>query len=353
MHSTTPKVLHTFAGRTILGHALTAALAVEPEHLVVVVRHERDMVAKAVLELAPHAIIADQDEIPGTGRAVQCGLETLDKVIGETQGTILVTSGDVPLLEDSTLSALVEENEKEGAAVTLLTTEVANPFGYGRIIRVAKQVAAIVEESDATYPQKQIKEINAGIYAFDATFLRQTLPTLGQSNEQGEVYLTDTIAAARKQGRKVASFFLSDTAQAEGCNDRWQMATLHAELNKRICKKWMLRGTTIVDPFSTWIDVHVELGQDTHIEPGVRLQGHTKIGEGCYIGPGCSLHDAIVEDGAILESQVHATTTTITKGAHIAPFTLVNQEHFDEAIAATARIAAQGTTHSTIQEEKA
>ncbi|MCI6584776.1 MAG: bifunctional UDP-N-acetylglucosamine diphosphorylase/glucosamine-1-phosphate N-acetyltransferase GlmU [Mobiluncus porci] len=320
MKSKKAKVLHSFAGRTLLSHAIHTALEVEPERIVLVVRHQRDAVAEEAKIVYPDIIIADQDEVPGTGRAVWCALEKL-KEIGEGQtGTLVVTSADVPLMESSTILSLAETREDEGSALCLLTTEIRNPFGYGRIQRVAGQVAGIIEERDATYAQKQIKEVNAGIYAFDAEFLATALPELSADNSQGEIYLTDTIKVARNQGRKVSSVLLADTAQAEGCNDRAQLAELRAEYNRRRTRYWMLQGVTIIDPTSTWIDADVTIGMDTTIYPNTQLRRNTVIGEDCRIGPDSTLIDVTVGDGAEV-LRVHGISSSIGPRATIGPFT--------------------------------
>ena len=191
MKSATPKVLHRIGGRTLLGHAIAAARSVGPEHLAVVVRHERDMVAAHVAEVDPAAVIADQDEIKGTGRATECALAALPPGL---TGTILVTYGDVPLLDGATLLGLVEEHAATGSAVTVITAHLDNPSGYGRILRAPNgDVEGIVEQKDATLDQHAITEINSGIYAFDAEVLQQALGKVGTDNAQGEKYLTDVL----------------------------------------------------------------------------------------------------------------------------------------------------------------
>ena len=204
MKSRLPKVVHPVAGLSMIGHALRAAVGVDPDDVVAVVRHQRDVVAAEILRVLPSAIVADQDEVPGTGRAVQCGLAALDGARGAVHGTVLVTYGDVPLLSSQTLARLVGAHEASGDAVTVLTSRVEDPTGYGRILRAPDgSVAAIVEQRDATAEQALITEINAGIYAFDADFLRGALAGLGTDNDQGEVYLTDALAAAaRSDGRR-------------------------------------------------------------------------------------------------------------------------------------------------------
>ena len=301
MKSALPKVVHPLSGLSMIGHALRAAHGLDPEHLVAVVRHQRDVVAAEIERVLPSAIIADQDEIPGTGRAVQCGLETLDQAVEPVSGTIVVTYGDVPLLSTDTLAELVATHEGAGHAVTVLTSRVEDPTGYGRIIRDASgTVTAIVEQRDATPEQAAINEINAGIYAFDADFLRTSLASLGTDNDQGEVYLTDVVAAAYQAGKSTSALVVTDTWLVEGCNDRVQLAQLGAELNRRILEHWMRTGVTIVDPSSTWVDVDAKIGQDAYLEPGVIVHGATVIGDEAYVGAHSVLDNVEVPDGAVV-----------------------------------------------------
>ena len=303
MKSALPKVVHPLAGLSMIGHALRAASGLDPDHVVAVVRHQREVVAAEIARVNPGAIIADQDEIPGTGRAVQCGLAALDAAVAPTCGTIVVTYGDVPLLSTDTLAELVATHESAGHAMTDLTSRVDDPTGYGRIIRDdSGTVTAIVEQRDATPEQAAINEINAGIYAFDADFLRASLASLGTDNDQGEVYLTDVLAAAAPAGRTAGALELTDHWQSAGANDRVQLAELGAELNKRICAALMRSGVTIVDPASTWIDVDVQVGADTTIYPGSCLRGTTTVGADCEIGPNATLIDAEIGDRAVVPS---------------------------------------------------
>ena len=218
MRSTTPKVLHTIGGRSLLDHAVRAARGLEPEHLVVVVRHERDAVVAHLAEVAPDAVPADQDDVPGTGRAVACGLARLPD---DLTGPVVVTSGDVPLLDTATLRALLAQHVERGDAVTLLSTVLEDPTGYGRVVREPDgAVSAIVEQRDANPTQRAITEINAGVYVFDAAHLRSALAALGTDNDQGEVYLTDVVARARAAGRPTSALVVADHWLVEGCNDR-------------------------------------------------------------------------------------------------------------------------------------
>ena len=247
------------------------------------------------------AIFADQDEIPGTGRAVQCGLKTLDKAVEPVSGTIVVTYGDVPLLSTDTLADLVATHEGAGHAVTVLTSRVEDPTGYGRIIRDASgTVTAIVEQRDASEAQRAIREINAGVYVFDAAHLRTALATLGTDNDQGEVYLTDVVAHAHRAGRSTSALVATDHWLVEGCNDRAQLAELGAELNRRVLADWMAQGVGVVDPSSTWVDVDAKIGQDAYLEPGVIVHGATVIGDEAYVVAHRDLDNVEVPDGAVV-----------------------------------------------------
>ncbi|WP_127842807.1 bifunctional UDP-N-acetylglucosamine diphosphorylase/glucosamine-1-phosphate N-acetyltransferase GlmU [Actinomyces wuliandei] len=303
MRSATPKVLHTIGGRSLLGHAVTAAMGLAPQHLVVVVRHERDAVVAHLAQVAPQAVAVDQDEVPGTGRAVACGLAALPE---DLTGGVVVTSGDVPLLDTATLEALVAQHTDRGDAVTVLTTELEDPTGYGRVLREPDgAVGAIVEERDATPAQRAVREVNAGVYVFDAGHLRQALATLGTDNDQGEVYLTDVVAHAYRAGRPTSALVVDDHWLVEGCNDRAQLAGLGAELNRRVLSGWMAQGVGVVDPASAWVDVTVELAQDVLLEPGVLLRGRSRLGQGVRVGAYAILEDVEIPPGAVVPPFSH------------------------------------------------
>jgi bifunctional UDP-N-acetylglucosamine pyrophosphorylase / glucosamine-1-phosphate N-acetyltransferase len=317
MKSDTPKVLHRIGGRTLLGHAIAAARAVDPQHLAVVVRHGRDLVAAHVVEVDPEAVVADQDEVPGTGRATECALEHLPS---DLSGTVLVTYGDVPLLAGETLHALVEEHTTTRSAVTVITAHLDDPTGYGRILRDDDgSVAGIVEQKDASEEQRSIREINSGIYAFDAAVLKDALEHVGTDNAQGEKYLTDVLAIARTQGGRVSAHLIDDLWQTEGVNDRVQLARLGKELNRRITERWMRDGVTIVDPATTWVDADVTIGRDATIRPNTQLLGATTIGPGATIGPDTTLTDTEVGERADVR-RTEANLAVIGPEATVGPF---------------------------------
>ncbi|MDF2830197.1 MAG: UDP-N-acetylglucosamine diphosphorylase/glucosamine-phosphate N-acetyltransferase [Mycobacterium sp.] len=322
MRSTTPKVLHTLAGRSMISHALHAIASVEPRHLVVVVGSDREPVSAAVTalaeELGRNVEIAVQEEQHGTGHAVGCGLAALPD---DFAGTVVVTAGDVPLLDADTLADLIDAHGAESAAATVLTTTVPDPTGYGRILRTQdREVIGIVEQADATEKQREIREVNAGVYAFDIAALRSALSQLRSDNAQGELYITDAISIVRQSGHVVRARHLDDSALVAGVNDRVQLADLAAELNRRIVARHQRAGVTVIDPATTWVDVDVTIGQDTVVRPGTQLLGTTTVGAQCEIGPDTTLTDVSVGDGASV-IRTHGTSSAIGPGAVVGPFT--------------------------------
>jgi bifunctional UDP-N-acetylglucosamine pyrophosphorylase / glucosamine-1-phosphate N-acetyltransferase len=326
MKSATPKVLHRIGGRSLVGHALYAARQAAPQHLAVVVRHQRELVAAHVAECDPGAAIADQDEVKGTGRACECGLDALP---ADLAGTVLVTMGDVPLLSGETLAELTRHHEQTGAAVTVITAELPDPSGYGRILRdEAGDVVRIMEHKDALAEREaggpwahaiDVAEINSGIYAFDATLLRRALREVGTDNAQGEKYLTDVLGIARREGLRVTAHLIDDLWQTEGVNDRVQLARLGAELNRRVLEGHMRAGVTVVDPATTWVDAGVSIGQDTVVRPGTQLLGATSVGSDVTVGPDTTLTDVEVGDGASVV-RTQGELAVIGAGATVGPF---------------------------------
>ncbi|MGC1153298.1 bifunctional UDP-N-acetylglucosamine diphosphorylase/glucosamine-1-phosphate N-acetyltransferase GlmU [Mycobacterium sp.] len=322
MRSDTPKVLHTLAGRSMLAHSLYAIAKMAPQHLVVVLGRDHQGIEEAVGELAENLgrpiDVATQDQQLGTGHAVLCGLSALPEDFG---GVVVVTSGDIPLLDADTLADLIATHNSRGAAVTVLTTTLSDPTGYGRTLRTQDhQVIAIVEQADATPSQQEIREVNAGVYAFDIAALRSALSRLSADNAQRELYLTDVIAIVRQDGQVVQARHVDDSSLVAGVNNRVQLADLAAELNRRIVAAHQLAGVTVVDPATTWIDIDVSIGRDTVIQPGTQLLGGTRIGGRCAIGPDTTLTDVAVGDGALVV-RTHGTSASIGDGAVVGPFT--------------------------------
>ncbi|WP_165241959.1 bifunctional UDP-N-acetylglucosamine diphosphorylase/glucosamine-1-phosphate N-acetyltransferase GlmU [Corynebacterium lizhenjunii] len=322
MKSAKQKTLHEIGGRTLLGHSLHAAAGLNPQHLVTVVGHQRDQVAPAVeavaAELSRPIAQAVQEEQLGTGHAVACGLEPL----GDFDGTVIVTNADVPLLRTETIAALYEAHCGANNAVTVLSIELEDPTGYGRVVREGGAVTAIVEHKDATDSQREITEVNSGVFAFDAAVLRQALSQLDSNNAQGELYITDVLGIARAQGHAVGAHVAADADELAGVNDRVQLAAAGRELNRRCVEAAMRGGATIIDPESTWIGVDVRLGTDVVIHPGTQLWGTTSIADGAVVGPDTTLSDVEVGAGASVV-RTHGSEARIGAGATVGPFTFI------------------------------
>jgi len=317
MRSARPKVLHEIAGRPLLAHVLATASELAPQHTVVVVRHERDQVVAAIESTVPGLIVVDQDEVPGTGRAVELAVAALPAGF---DGDVVVLSADVPLLVPANIRVLLAQHRGDGAAATILSAKVSDPTGYGRIVRDTRGlVERIVEEVDATDDERAIEEINSGTYVFDARLLRDALATIGTANAQAEKYLTDVIGGLRERGHVVSAHVAPDALAVLGVNDRSQLAEAERILNSRIIRRHQLAGVTIRDPQTTWIDVDVAIGPDTEILPGTQLRGATTIGSGATIGPDSTIRDCEIGDGATV-SRTDATLAVIEAGATVGPF---------------------------------
>ena len=316
MKSKTMKVLHPIAGRSMVGHVLRAVQAVEPARVVAVVGHQREQVGPHITELMPDAVLAVQEKQEGTGHAVRIAMEAC----GVRTGTVIVAAGDTPLLEGESLRAFAEEHEAAQRAVSILSGRVANPFGYGRIVRNDEgDVEAIVEEKEATPEQQAIDEINSGILAFDAEFLVSALPRITNDNAKGEYYLTDAVGLAREDGLTVGAHLIEDVAQTEGANDRAQLAELGRELNRRIVTRWMREGVTVMDPATTWVEADVVIEPDATILPGTQLLGATVVREDAVVGPDTTLKDCEVGVGARVV-RTHGELAVIGDRASVGPF---------------------------------
>jgi bifunctional UDP-N-acetylglucosamine pyrophosphorylase / glucosamine-1-phosphate N-acetyltransferase len=320
MKSGTAKVLHEIGGRSMVGHVLTAVQALEPARIVAVVGHQREQVGPHIQAMAPHVTLAVQEEQHGTGHAVRIAMEAVSGDPGTTTGTVIVAAGDTPLLRGDTLRDFALEHEAAQCAVSVLSGVVQDPHGYGRIVRNDEgDVEAIVEEKDATPVQREIAEISSGILAFDAAFLLESLPRLGNDNAKGEYYLTDIVGLARDAGLAVGAFPIDDVMQTEGVNDRLQLANLGRELNRRTLEGWMREGVTVMDPATTWIDSAVRLAPDVTLLPGVQLLGATVVGMHTVIGPDTTLKDCEIGRHARVV-RTHAELAVIEDQASVGPF---------------------------------
>lgn len=320
MKSAVPKLLHPLAGAPIVAHVLATARALEAVHIVAVVRHERDLVATVVERELPGTIIVDQDEIPGTGRAVEQALAALP---ADFDGEVLVLNGDVPLLNADTLAAFLEQHRADAAEASVLSAVYDDPSGYGRVVRDAAGLFdRIVEQKDATADERAIAEINAGIYAFGAAALRDQLANLTTDNAQGEKYLTDVIGLLRAAGSEVEAVPVSEPWLVAGINDRAQLSETAARLNALIVRGWQLNGVTIEDPATTWIDLAVRIEPDVTIRPGTQLKGATLIATGALVGPDTTLVDCEIGENAEVK-RTDATLAVIGAGATVGPFSFL------------------------------
>ena len=291
MKSKLPKVLHKVGGHPMLEHVMDAAEAAGCRDNVVVIGHGAELVRELV---GSRARIALQAEQLGTGHAVLQAADTLQ----DFTGTVMILCGDTPLLEAEELKKFYAEHVKSGAAATVMSAMMEDPFGYGRILRDANgDVAGIVEQKDASEEQKRIKEINTGNYCVEAPLLFEVLRTLGNNNAQGEYYLTDVLAKLRAMGKKVGGVVTADSEMIMGVNSRRQLAEAESVMRRRILEKLMDEGVTVMDPASTFIEKSVKIAPDTTIYPYTWLQGETVIGEDCEIGPNVRLENVKVADG--------------------------------------------------------
>jgi bifunctional UDP-N-acetylglucosamine pyrophosphorylase/glucosamine-1-phosphate N-acetyltransferase len=314
MRSRTPKVLHPLCGRPLIAYALRLARTLA-DRVVLVVGPNADGV-RAVA--GDGVTLVEQRERLGTGHAV---LQARDAC--PTSGALLVLAGDMPLLLLETLERLVAHQRATAAAATVLTAIVDRPHGYGRVLRQGGRVNGIVEERDATDDQKKIAEINTSVYCFDAGRLWPALGDVRPDNDQGELYLTDVIGLLSRAGARVEAVPVGDPAEALGINDRRQLAELAAIQRRRILDRLMSEGVTVIDPAATYVDVEVEIGEDTVLHPATSLQGHVRIGERCTILPGSRIRDSTLEDevtvldGAIVVDSHLGRGETVAAHAHI------------------------------------
>ena len=322
MRSSLAKVLHEANGRSMLGHVLEATRPLAAASTCVVVGHQRELVQAHLEAGYPAVRTAVQDEQHGTGHAVRVALEQLDADgLDVHAGTVMVLTGDTPLLTSATLDALHRAHVDAGAAATVLTAIVDDATGYGRILRGEDgAVLGIVEHKDATDDQRAIREFNSGIYVFDLGLLRGALTRLTTDNAQGEEYLTDVLAILRADGHRVAASIAGDADEVMGVNDRVQLSLASRLLRDRINEQHMRAGVTIIDPTTTWIEDGVSIGRDVVIEPNTFLRGATRIDEGAVVGPDTMLRDCTVLAGASVVKS-HATGAVVGARATVGPYT--------------------------------
>jgi bifunctional UDP-N-acetylglucosamine pyrophosphorylase/glucosamine-1-phosphate N-acetyltransferase len=314
MRSRRPKVLHELAGRPLVWFALQAVAPLRASQTVVVVGHGAEAVRAA---LGGSALCADQREQLGTGHAV---LQAAPLLAGRC-AEVLVLYGDSPLLQPSTLEALVAARREHGAAVALLSAVVDDPTGYGRILRQDGRVVGILEEREATPAQRAVREINSGVYCFAAAWLWPRLAALPRRTN-GEYYLTDLVGVAVAEGQPVVALPAADPLEALGINDRAQLAEAERIIQRRLRLHHMRQGVTLRDPESCYFDVDVRIEPDTVILPGTLLQGQTRVGRDCVIGPHSRLRNAVVGERCVIEASV-IEDAELADDVHVGPFSRV------------------------------
>jgi bifunctional UDP-N-acetylglucosamine pyrophosphorylase/glucosamine-1-phosphate N-acetyltransferase len=318
MRSADPKVLHRAAGFSLIEHVLRAADSLAPATTIVVVGHQSGRVKDALPKRLGLAFALQELQL-GTGHAL---LQAEPHLAGRS-GTVVLLSGDVPLLRAATLRALVDTHSSRGATATVLTARVDRPQGYGRIVREdggRGKIAAIVEDKDTTPAEREIDEINSGIYAFALEPLFAALKSIGAANAQGEYYLPDLVKIYRGRGLAVETVTLEDSREILGVNSRRELADVAAILRSTKNDELMASGVTIVDPASAWIGPDVTVGADTVIHPNVYLEGRTRVGAGCEIQAGVRVIDSTIDDGVVINNYCVITESHIASGARIGPF---------------------------------
>jgi bifunctional UDP-N-acetylglucosamine pyrophosphorylase/glucosamine-1-phosphate N-acetyltransferase len=307
MRSRLPKVLHSLGGKPMVLHSVALAQRLSPERPVLVVGYGGDLVQDVVGDQARYVL---QTEQLGTGHAV---LQTRSLLAGKTD-LVLVFTADMPLLTVETLRKVVAAHSQHAGPLTLLSVIAPDPRGFGRIVRDEQDhVLAVVEEIEATPEQRKIRELNASVYCFDADWLWSALPRIQPSPRKGEYYLTDTIALANEDGFGVVAVVTEDPDEVLGVNTRAQLAEAERVLRQRINQMWMLAGVTMIDPYTTYIEVDVQIEPDVEIWPGVHLLGHTVVESGCALGAGAVL------ENVHLGARTQVTPYTLLKDAKVAP----------------------------------
>jgi bifunctional UDP-N-acetylglucosamine pyrophosphorylase/glucosamine-1-phosphate N-acetyltransferase len=321
MKSARPKVLHHVAGRPMIDYVLRAARSLAPRTTTVVVGHMKELL-KQGLAGYPQLLFAVQDPQLGTGHAL---LQTAGILEGQ-KGVVLLLSGDVPLLRRHTLEELVTKHQESGAAATILTAHVEQPYGYGRVVRLRGKVSRIVEERDGSPAQRKIKEINSGVYVFSLPPLFDALRGLATANAQGEYYLTDLISTYRRRRLGVEAVQLEDHNEIRGINSRSELAGASRIVRQKKNEELMAAGVTIEDPATTYVDEDVIVGADTVIHPGVHLEGKTQIGQACEIHAGVRIVNSVLEDRVTVQNFCVITGSRLGVGATIGPFVHIRPE---------------------------
>ncbi|HET6142721.1 MAG TPA: bifunctional UDP-N-acetylglucosamine diphosphorylase/glucosamine-1-phosphate N-acetyltransferase GlmU [Candidatus Acidoferrales bacterium] len=320
LKSALAKVLHRAGGRPLIEQVVRACLPIKPREIVAVVGHQAGDVTAAVAPLNVKTIL--QEPQRGTGHAMLIA----KRAIPARAKYVILLPGDAPLIRTETIAAFARSHRESGAAATILSAEIENPSGYGRIVRQDDgSVSAIVEDSALTPEQRPIREINSSMYCFTLAKLWPCLSTLKPTNKHKELYLTDAIAVLRQKGEKVQAVLASDPDEVLGCNTRADLAEVDSVFRKRKRAAIMDAGVTIELPDTVLIDPDVVVGADTRIEPGVQLLGNTKIGAGCTIRTGSVLLDAVLQDNVLVKPYTMVTASHLSAGTQVGPFAHIRE----------------------------
>ena len=315
MKSRLPKVLHGLAGQPLIEHVLRTAEAISPSTVTLVIGHGAELV-RSTMGVRPNMGFVVQEPQLGTAHALQ----QAEARLAGRQGTVVLLSGDVPLLTGATLRRLVEAHQGAGAAATVVTAVVERPYGYGRIVRTKGRIARIVEERDASPEVRQIREINGGIYAFDLAPLFDALRGIASQNAQGEYYLTDLIAIYRRRKLPVETLVVDNPQEIRGINSRTELAEVSRIVRQTKNEELMAAGVTIIDPATTYIDPDVEIGADTVIHPGVAIEGQSRIGAACEIHSHVRIVDSEIADKSVILNFCLIIGSRIAESASVGPF---------------------------------
>ncbi len=321
MKSRLPKVLHRMGGKPLIEHVLRTAETVNPTTVTIIVGHGADMVRDS-MGTRPNVSYVLQEPQLGTAHALQQAESTLSR----STGTLLLLSGDVPMLRPSTLQRLATTHQGAGAAATVATAIVERPYGYGRIVRTKGRIARIVEERDASPAVRQIREINSGIYAFDLRPLFDALRGIAAQNTQGEYYLTDLVAIYRRRKLPVETLLVEDPQEIRGINSRTELAEVSRIVRQTKNEELMAAGVTIIDPATTYIEPDVEIGPDTVIHPGVAIQGQTRVGAACEIHSYVRIVDSQIADKVVIQDFCLILGSRIAENATVGPFAHLRPE---------------------------
>jgi bifunctional UDP-N-acetylglucosamine pyrophosphorylase/glucosamine-1-phosphate N-acetyltransferase len=319
MKSKRAKVLHGLGGAPMIAHVVRAARALDPHAIITIVGHQAEEVQKAVLaEVGELASFVTQEKQRGTGDAVESARSMLEN----SESLVLVLSGDVPLIRAETLKKFVEQHNGSGAACSILSVRLENPTGYGRIIRDGSGAfQKIVEQRDATDEERQVREINSGIYCFEAKQLYQALRKVEPKNDQGEYYLTDVPEIIRASGGKVDVYLHTDTREVSGINTRAELAEFENLIRRSAIRRLMIdAGVTFIDPSHAYISAEAQIGRDTIIHPNVTIEGKSVIGEGCVVHSGARITNSRLGDNVTVKDYSIIVDSEIGSNCAVGPF---------------------------------